>query len=102
MATREIDPRCDETPGRTIPRIDRNRCEAKSDCVDVCPYDVFEVRKLAPDERNGISLIGRLKLATHKGRQAFVLHPEACHACGLCVTACPEKAIKLVAAGRAA
>ena len=31
-----VDSRCDESPGRTVPVIDRNRCEAKSDCVDVC------------------------------------------------------------------
>jgi 4Fe-4S ferredoxin len=97
-----LDSRCDEKPGRTVPVIDRNRCEAKSDCVDVCPFDVFEVRKLTPDEKTGFSLIGRLKLAAHRGRQAFVVNPDACHACGLCATACPEKAIKLVAAGRLA
>jgi NAD-dependent dihydropyrimidine dehydrogenase PreA subunit len=68
----------------------------------VCPYDVFEVRKLTPDEKADFSLIGRLKLAAHRGRQAFVVNPNACHACGLCATACPEKAIKLVAAGRLA
>ena len=32
----------------------------------------------------------------------IVVNPDACHACGLCATACPEKAIKLVAAGRLA
>jgi 4Fe-4S ferredoxin len=97
-----VDSRCDESPRGTVPVIDRNRCEAKSDCVDVCPYDVFEVRTLTPGERKGISLIGRLKLAGHRGRQAFVVNPDACHACSLCVTACPDKAIKLVAAGRLA
>jgi 4Fe-4S ferredoxin len=25
-----------------------------------------------------------------------VIKPDACHACGLCVTACPEKAITLI------
>lgn len=97
-----LDARCDEKPGRTVPVIDRNRCEAKSDCVDVCPYDVFEVRKLTPDEKTVISLLGRLKLAGHRGRQAFAVNAAACHACGLCVASCPEKAIKLVAAGRLA
>jgi NAD-dependent dihydropyrimidine dehydrogenase PreA subunit len=82
--------------------IDRNRCEAKSDCVAVCPYDVFEVRKLTSGERDGISLLGRLKLAAHRGRQAIVVNADACHACGLCAAACPEKAIRLVAAGRLA
>ena len=45
-----------------------------------------------------MSLIGKLKARVHGNRQAFVVHAEACHACGLCVTACPEKAIKLVKA----
>jgi NAD-dependent dihydropyrimidine dehydrogenase PreA subunit len=66
------------------------------------PSGSFEVRKLTANEKSGFSLIGRLKLAAHRGRQAFVVNPDACHACGLCATACPEKAIKLVAAGRLA
>lgn len=91
--------RCDEQPGRTIPQIDRNRCEAKSDCVTVCPYTVFEVRKLTPGERSDLSWFARLKVAAHGGMQAFVAEADACHACGLCVNACPEHAIKLVATG---
>ena len=91
--------RCDADPGRTLPLVDRNRCEAKSDCVDVCPYSVFEVRTLTPAERRTLSWFGRLRVAAHGGKQAFVADPAACHACGLCVQACPEHAIKLVAAG---
>jgi NAD-dependent dihydropyrimidine dehydrogenase PreA subunit len=90
---------CDEQPGRTVPVIDHNRCEAKSDCVEVCPYTVFEVRKLTPDERSSLSLFARLRVRAHGGRQAFVTDPGACHACGLCVPACPEHAIRLVASG---
>jgi NAD-dependent dihydropyrimidine dehydrogenase PreA subunit len=77
--------------------VNRNRCEAKHDCVDVCPYDVFEVRVLTREERVGVSIRGRLNLLTHRGRQAVVSSPELCHACGLCVAACPERAIKLTA-----
>ena len=84
-------------PGRLVPVIDRNRCEAKGPCVEVCPYDVFEVRPLGDAERQGMSLVGRLKAWAHGNRQAFVIDPDACHACGLCVTACPEKAIRLQA-----
>jgi 4Fe-4S ferredoxin len=91
--------RCDELPGRTLPQIDRNRCEAKSDCVTVCPYAVFEVRKLEPAERRDLSWFARLRVVAHGGKQAFVTRPDACHACGLCVLSCPEHAIKLVAAG---
>jgi 4Fe-4S ferredoxin len=39
--------------------------------------------------------MGRIKLFVHGGKQAFALYPEACRGCGLCVKACPEKAIKL-------
>ena len=86
---------CAETPGRVVPVVDANRCENKGPCVEVCPYDVFEIRPLLPDEWQRLSLMPRLKTWVHGGKQAFVVRPEACHACGLCVSACPEKAIKL-------
>ena len=87
---------CKKPAGEVKPLIDPNRCEGKEDCVRVCPYDVFEVRKLTKDEKSGLSFFARLKVAAHGNKQGFVIHPEACHACGLCVQACPEKAIHLV------
>jgi 4Fe-4S ferredoxin len=90
--------RCADEAGRVVPRIDRNRCEAKADCVRVCPYHVFEIRPLGAEEKRGLSLLGRLKALAHGGRQAFATNAEACHACGLCVKACPEDAIRLVRA----
>ena len=83
-----------ESAGRR-PIINRNRCEAKEDCVVVCPYDVFEMRVLTGSERAGISIRGKLNLLVHRGRQAVVVDPDNCHACGLCVSACPERAIRL-------
>jgi NAD-dependent dihydropyrimidine dehydrogenase PreA subunit len=88
--------------GTAIPVIDRNRCEGKEDCMEVCPYDVFEVRKLTPEEREGMSLLGTLKSWAHGYKQAIVARPMDCHACGLCVKACPEKAIKLQRSDRPA
>lgn len=85
---------CQE-PGRLVPVIDTSRCEAKGDCVKVCPYDVFTVRKLTDAERAGLGLLTRFKVFVHGGKQAFVKRPADCHACGKCVSACPEKAIKL-------
>ena len=38
--------KCGAEPGAFLPRIDRNSCEGKKDCVEVCPYDVFEVRRI--------------------------------------------------------
>jgi NAD-dependent dihydropyrimidine dehydrogenase PreA subunit len=86
---------CKGRPGVVAPVIDRNRCEAKAVCVSVCPYDVFEVRPLEAADRDALSLVGRLKAWVHGGRQAYVVRPADCHACLLCVKACPEKAIEL-------
>lgn len=88
---------CKET-GRLVPVIDPSRCEGKEDCVRVCPYQVFTVRKLTDQERAGLGLLTRFKVFVHGGKQAFVTTPADCHACGECVKACPEKAIKLRAA----
>jgi len=81
-----------------IPVIDRNRCEGKSDCVRVCQYSVFTVETLPEDQRAGLSFIGKLKGSAHQWQQALLVSPDACHACGLCVQACPERAITLTRA----
>jgi len=88
---------CKGEPGKVAPRIDRNRCEAKADCVRVCPYDVFEIRPLEAEHKAALSWLGWVKALAHGNRQAFVVRPDACHACMLCVEACPENAIRLAA-----
>lgn len=88
-------PDCPGEPGKVAPVVDRNRCEAKGDCVRVCPYDVFEIGPLSPADRSGLSLLGKVKAWAHGNKQAFVVRPEACHACQLCVEACPENALAL-------
>jgi len=87
---------CRQPPGVVAPVVDRTRCEGKEECVAVCPYDVFEVRALARDERAALPLFARVKAAFHGNRQAFAIRAELCHSCGLCVEACPETAIRLV------
>ena len=86
---------CKAEAGTVIPIVNRNRCEAKADCVAVCPYGVFELRMLTLDERASLSFLGRLRVRVHGGQQAFAIRADACRACGKCVSACPERAITL-------
>ena len=87
---------CKGEPGRVAPVVDRNRCEAKEDCVRVCPYQVFEIRDLTREDRASLSLLGRLKAWAHGNRQAYVVRGADCRACQLCIAACPEQALRLV------
>lgn len=87
---------CKQPPKKVRPLVSTQRCEAKGDCEEVCPYDVFKIRKLDGPERKALSMLTWIKVMAHGGKQAFVVNPESCHACGLCVAACPEKAIRLV------
>lgn len=91
---------CKGEPSRVAPVIDRNRCEAKATCVEVCPYGVFEIQALAPSDRAALSWRGKVKAWAHGYRQAYVVRPADCHACQACVKACPEDAIHLVALAR--
>jgi len=86
---------CKQAAGAFAPVINRDRCEAKEDCVRVCPYNVFEVRRLSDEDRNALGWMSRIKAWVHGNRQAFAVNAAECHACGLCVAACPEHAIKL-------
>jgi NAD-dependent dihydropyrimidine dehydrogenase PreA subunit len=88
---------CKATPGNLRPVVDRARCEGKRDCVEVCPYGVFEVRRIDDAEFRALPFLGRLKLRVHGMQTSYTPKAADCHACGLCVVACPEKAIKLEA-----
>ena len=86
---------CKAEPNRYEPRVDRNRCEGKADCVAVCPFNVFDVRRIEDDDFRGLSFLGRMKSRAHKRLTAYTPNADSCRACGLCVVACPEDAIVL-------
>lgn len=89
---------CKQPPGKFIPVVDFSRCEAKGPCTEVCPYDVFEIRKIEPSDYANLGLLSKLKNRVHGGRVSYTPKADQCRACGLCVKACPEHAIKLVKA----
>lgn len=91
----ELDAHCKDTPGLLEPVINLNACEGKGPCVDVCPYGVLEMRTISDSTFQTLSLLGKLKTRVHGREKAWVLHADRCKSCGLCVSACPEHAIKL-------
>ncbi|HXU83755.1 MAG TPA: ferredoxin family protein [Polyangia bacterium] len=86
---------CKPAPGTHAPVVNRARCEGKKDCVEVCPYHVFEVRRIDEAEYRALPFLSRLKVRVHGMQTSYTPRAADCHACGLCVTACPEKAITL-------
>jgi NAD-dependent dihydropyrimidine dehydrogenase PreA subunit len=87
--------RCAAAPGTWGPVVDHGRCEAKSDCVVVCPNDVFEVRRIEGSDFADLSLLAKLRVMAHGRKTAYTPKLDQCRACGLCVVACPEGAITL-------
>lgn len=91
-------PECKAAPGEFVPQVNRAKCEGKSDCLRVCPYEVFEVRRIDAADYDALGFFARLKVRAHGMKSAYTPRADACQACGECVAACPEKAIKLVRA----
>ena len=67
----------DLAPKRPYMSIDTKKCKRHGACKDVCP-----VKKCISGEPGGVHRID----------------PQLCIGCGLCLTACPEKAIRVIGA----
>ncbi|WP_186196528.1 4Fe-4S dicluster domain-containing protein [Burkholderia gladioli] len=89
---------CKQEPGVIVPVVDLRRCEGKGDCLDVCPEDVFEIRRIDEADYRGLGMLNRFKLRVHGMKVAYTPNADACRACGRCVEVCPEHAIKLARA----
>ena len=86
---------CRAEAGTFAPVVDRSRCEGKADCVAVCPYQVFEVRRMEDADFAKLGPFAKLKTLAHGKKTAYTPRADACRSCGECVAACPEDAIKL-------
>jgi 4Fe-4S ferredoxin len=86
---------CKAPPGTWAPIVDPGRCEGKADCVAVCPYQVFQIGRIDDAIYRSLPLLARLKVRVHGMKTSQTVGAAACQACGLCVVACPEDAIRL-------
>ena len=86
---------CRAAAGTWEPRVDHAKCEGKRDCLDVCPYGVFEVRRIDDADFAELGFFAKMKSRAHKRQTAYTPGADRCQACGLCVVACPEHAITL-------
>jgi NAD-dependent dihydropyrimidine dehydrogenase PreA subunit len=86
---------CKSAPGEFAPVVDRSRCEGKAKCVEVCPYQVFEVLRIEDAHFAKLGMFAKLKSIAHGRKTAYTPRASACQACGKSVAACPEKAIQL-------
>ena len=67
--------KCDAAPGTWRPVVARARCEGKADCVAVCPYDVFEVGRIADEDYRGL-VGGHPRPEPRDGARVPPLRPE--------------------------
>lgn len=92
---------CRQPAGFVRPVVDPARCEGKAACVAACPLDVFEIVRIASDTFDTLPRFAKFKVWVHGMKTAATPRADACEACGLCVAACPEKAIRLQRSDRA-
>jgi len=71
---------CRAEPGEFGPVVDRGKCEGKAECVDVCPFNVFEVRRIDDADFARLGVFGKLKSMAHGRKTAYMPRASACQA----------------------
>lgn len=91
---------CKQPAGKLRPVVDPAKCEAKAACAAICPVDVFEIVRIPKKTFRSLPALSKLKVWVHGMKTAETPNAEACVGCALCVEACPETAIRLLASDR--
>lgn len=60
---------------------------------------MFEIRRIEETDFAKLGFLAKLKSRVHGRKTAYTPRAADCRACGLCVVACPEAAIRLVQQG---
>jgi len=60
----------------TRPVIDHGRCEAKRECIAVCPNDVFEVRRMHEVDFRSLGVLGKLRTTAHRRMTAYAVRAQ--------------------------
>jgi 4Fe-4S ferredoxin len=88
-----------QAPGVMSPVVDAARCEGKAACVAVCPVGVFEIVRIPDETHKALPLFAGFKVWAHGMKTPAIPNASACEGCGLCVSACPEREIRLQRVG---
>lgn len=91
---------CKQPAGKLRPVVDPAKCEAKAACDAICPVDVFEIVRIPPATFQALPVLSKFKVLVHGMKTAATPNAEACVGCALCVEACPEAAIRLLASDK--
>ena len=68
----------------TRPVADHSRYEAKRDASAVCPYDVFEVRRMDDDDFTALGLLGKVRTTAHRRMTAYAVRADQWRVRPLC------------------